>query len=522
MKSKIKQLLVGVLTVAVISSNFAAALIPGAATITGTIAVTENKTVVASTTDTTVDVPVKVTFTEPVTGPHGRFSITADGATLTGIEVDSFDNANAEENPDAYVRIGDEYGDDGTNLETGTILVESAIDNKAAVVKYINLVATFTVPANTAAGTVIPVTVKGIDATNANEDNWEDLDATDGNITVTAAEPEKTVADYIANVDITNSAENQSVTGTVSYTVETTQALFSYVKGLGGEITALGLRGTWDGSDPATSTTGAYAEYQIPAGYFDYFATNGWAMPNLLQVYYTGMNIYQMADTNVRFASNVTYKLNNETIIVYAEVTSQVLMDYLRIQTEDEKSKAIVDVYDLAIATESVDVNGSSSNLEADFGPTFVPSYNLHDIKINGTVSYSAAQIKSLFSYVKGLGGEITALGLRGTWDGSDPTTSTTGAYAEYQIPAGYFDYFATNGWAMPNLLQVYYTGMNVAQFNTDVKFAASYTYKDANGVSHVEYLGDVLTYSFNDLISGDTTDLAVAYKELYNTISGE
>ena len=350
MKSKIKQLLVGVLAVAVISSNFVAALIPNAATIKGTIAVTENKTVVASTTDTTVDVPVKVTFTEAVTGPHGRFSITADGATLTNVKVDSFNNANAE-NPDAYVRIGDEYGADGTNLKTGTILVESAIDNKAAVVTYINLVATFTVPANTAAGTVIPVTVKGIDATNANEDNWEDLDATNGNITVTAAEPEKTVADYIANVDITNSAENQSVTGTVSYTVETTQALFSYVKGLGGEITALGLRGTWDGSDP---------------------------------------------------------------------------------------------------------------------------------------------------------------------------TTSTTGAYAEYQIPAGYFDYFATNGWAMPNLLQVYYTGMNVAQFNTDVKFAASYTYKDANGVSHVEYLGDVLTYSFNDLISGDTTDLAVAYKELYNTISGE
>ena len=190
MKSKIKQLLVGVLTVAVISSNFAAALIPGAATITGTIAVTENKTVVASTTDTTVDVPVKVTFTEPVTGPHGRFSITADGATLTDIKVDSFDNANAKENPDAYVRIGDEYGDDGTNLETGTILVESAIDNKAAVVTYINLVTTFTVPANTAADTVIPVTVKGIDATNANEDNWEDLVATDGNITVTAAEPD--------------------------------------------------------------------------------------------------------------------------------------------------------------------------------------------------------------------------------------------------------------------------------------------------------------------------------------------
>lgn len=187
MKSKIKQLLVGVLAVAVISSNFVAALIPNAATITGTIAVTENKTVVASTTDTTVDVPVKVTFTEAVTGPHGRFSITADGATLTNVKVDSFDNANAEENPDAYVRIGDEYGDDGTNLETGTILVESAIDNKAAVVTYINLVATFTVPANTAAGTVIPVTVKGIDTTNANEDNWEDLVATNGKITVHGA-----------------------------------------------------------------------------------------------------------------------------------------------------------------------------------------------------------------------------------------------------------------------------------------------------------------------------------------------
>lgn len=190
MKSKIKQLLVGVLAVAVISSNFVAALIPNAATITGTIAVTENKTVVASTTDTTVDVPVKVTFKEAVTGPHGRFSITADGATLTNVKVDSFDNANAKENPDAYVRIGDEYGDDGTNLETGTILVESAIDNKAAVVTYINLVATFTVPANTDAGTVIPVTVKGIDATNANEDNWEDLVATNGKITVEADEPE--------------------------------------------------------------------------------------------------------------------------------------------------------------------------------------------------------------------------------------------------------------------------------------------------------------------------------------------
>ena len=196
MKSKIKQLLVGVLTVAVISSNFAAALIPGAATITGTIAVTENKTVVASTTDTTVDVPVMVTFSEPVTGPHGRFSITADGATLTGIEVDSFDNANAKENPDAYVRIGDEYGDDGTNLETGTILVESAIDNKAAVVTYINLVATFTVPANTAAGTVIPVTVKGIDTTNANEDNWEDLAATNGKITVEADVTHEAAADW--------------------------------------------------------------------------------------------------------------------------------------------------------------------------------------------------------------------------------------------------------------------------------------------------------------------------------------
>ena len=526
--SKTKRLLSVTLAIAMIILSAFSAFAEDTETVveplSGTVAA-GNVTVKPDVTEVTV--PVTITFENKQTSPHGMFDISADGATLKSATLVSFNNDNYVEDPN----LSDEenidksvYLDaDGINSANGRIVVESSTDeSKKPATSEVKIDVVLEFATALKADQVIDVVIDGIQATNFSEASWDGMKAVNGTITVEAAEPEKTVADYIANVDITNSAENQSVTGTVSYTVETTQALFSYVKGLGGEITALGLRGTWDGSDPATSTTGAYAEYQIPAGYFDYFATNGWAMPNLLQVYYTGMNIYQMADTNVRFASNVTYKLNNETIIVYAEVTSQVLMDYLRIQTEDEKSKAIVDVYDLAIATESVDVNGSSSNLEADFGPTFVPSYNLHDIKINGTVSYSAAQIKSLFSYVKGLGGEITALGLRGTWDGSDPTTSTTGAYAEYQIPAGYFDYFATNGWAMPNLLQVYYTGMNVAQFNTDVKFAASYTYKDANGVSHVEYLGDVLTYSFNDLISGDTTDLAVAYKELYNTISGE
>ena len=367
MKSKIKQLLVGVLTVAVISSNFAAALIPGAATITGTIAVTENKTVVASTTDTTVDVPVKVTFTEPVTGPHGRFSITADGATLTGIEVDSFDNANAEENPDAYVRIGDEYGDDGTNLETGTILVESAIDNKAAVVKYINLVATFTVPANTAAGTVIPVTVKGIDTTNANEDNWEDLDATNGTITVEVDEPEDTLT-------VTTDAKpagNTTFMARQRYTYTFTGEVASYGVLVWREAAYDAAYSETDGLDLTTYTANIPITAVDANGYTtNGLAVTGIALPKITEVFYT---VPYVVDTN-----GVTYYSDETFSFSYAAY----LIDRMTTGSTEVQAKvnAIMDLY---YSTEGVQVYDGQTAPEYTFESkgtyTAVPEMTVED-----------------------------------------------------------------------------------------------------------------------------------------------
>ncbi len=351
-------------------------------------------------------------------------------------------------------------------------------------------------------------------------------DYVDGTCSVCGAEDPDAVVDvteYIADIVVTNKAEDQSVNGAVYYDAAASTKIATYVNSLGGEITKLGLVITWDGTDPTVSDTGANGFMPIPVKSSGTDGTalmmNGLNLGMVASSFYANMNIYQVATTEVKQVSYVEYVVDGETVTIYDEVVSQVLMDYLVTQTEDEKAKMLVDTYNLANAAASEYKTYATDVMDADYGPNIVVSYNLANIEVSATYNYTAAQSRAIAKYVQDKGGEITKLGMTVTWDGTDPKSLENGMSAGMDIPAGGTGMMA-NGLALNGVASGFYQQMNVKQFASDVKYASFVTYT-VDGESITEYIGDVKVYKFIDLIQEDTSDLAVAYKDMYSTFVG-
>lgn len=509
---------------------------------------------------------------------------TLKSATLTDFDNANYvdDPAITEDDVDKSVYVD---ADGVNTANGRIVVESATDDSKQPATTYVKLDVVLEFATELTAGQVIDVVISNIQATNLSEYGWDGMSAVNGKITVAADVTHEaatewtydetnhwhacvvdgctehtydvaahTLGDYVASEDgttetatcsancgythtqdveekdtpetfvndvtVSNLVDTQEIRATFIYTAAETKELATYINDLGGVVTAFGVGITWDGTDPKTSETGANAVQEINATYWNYILNYGLALDNVVYSYYAGMNLTQMATTNVRCITYYTYALNSETITVYSAEKSQILMDYLRTQS-DEKSTAVVSAYELMQAADSADVSASSVILDGTYGPTFTAYYDLKNITAKGSISYTAAQTKALANYINDIDGTITALNLAFTWDGTDPMTSTTALVGTQDINSSYWNYMCNYGLALPDILNGYFTGMNFAQFDDSVSFVAYVTYTDANGDSQKYYLGETQSIRFVELIEADTSELGVAYKDLYSKFVG-
>ena len=459
----------------------------------------ETVTVDAGTTEVTV--PVTITVTD---GFYAAFiQVQSEFGALTAVSIP--DDADYNVTADDYTAV---------DLATGKMLVMSIYgDDLRNDLTTATVNCTFTADAAPAAGDyAVTVTLPEVPAAD-----WAEyavaLTAANGKVVVTGTTV--SVSDYISDVTLTYSAEAQQVTGAIAYTKADAKELAEAVQSLDGVITYLGIAMTTDGTDPATSATAFVQGNDVNSNIWNKLLAGNQVYN--ASAYYYGMNFKQIEDTDVRFVAVVKYTVSDETVTVYGAENSGNLYEYLSSQTDDA-SLALLDAIALNKAATSVDTITAELELTEEFGPTFTASYDLATVKSTGKISYTKAQGKALADYVVEQGGNsITYLGIAMTTDGTDPTTSATAFVQGNDVNSNIWNKLLAGNQAYN--ASAYYLGMNVAQFGSELKFAA--VVKVATDDGEYSFYSDVQTIRFIDQIAADNSELANAYEALYTSFVG-
>ncbi|MBQ3052237.1 MAG: hypothetical protein IJD55_00860, partial [Clostridia bacterium] len=295
----------------------------------------------------------------------------------------------------------------------------------------------------------------------------------------------------LIKLDVATDVKAQKVTGAAAYDAAASKAIAEYVKALGGTITKLGLKMTVNGET-------LDAPLSITVDYFN-------AMLNGLDLsayapaaYYAGMNVNQMS-TVVTFVSYCEYvDANGETQVLEGVAVDYTFDQYLAENSEDPDVQLIVAMKDAAANAADVEKAGAETKVEN--GPAIESTYNLKDLSVSATFSYTADDMNKLALAAQDAGNVITGLGFKVTWANGEETSVAA-------ISEDYWNYMLSTGFAFS--ADAFLKGMNLEEMGGDVTFTAYYTC--ANG----EVVIGEQTVKFIDLISGDAD--AAAYVNAYN-----
>lgn len=316
-------------------------------------------------------------------------------------------------------------------------------------------------------------------------------------------------------VNLTYDTAAQKITGIISYTRAGCVAMATYVKNeLGGEILDFGTIMTVDGQAPAIDNTTFINKRTDNAKGYSWSTMQNTGYNTSIGYAFTGMNFNQISDI-IKFAGFVAVKVGDNTYYYYGQVYGESLYNYLATAT-DEKSVALYNACNTVASATSSITTADTFNSE-NYGIEFTASYDLKSAKLQLAPKFTRAGCIALADYIKTLGGTITDFGTLMTVDGTDPTYDTAFfKYARTETAKG-FDWNTMQDTGYNTTLGCAFTGMNLAQFGSVVKFRTFVQYTTAEGNTEYFYPSDIQTYKFIDMIEEDNSELAVELKDLYN-----
>ncbi len=134
---------------------------------------------------------------------------------------------------------------------------------------------------------------------------------------------------------------------------------------------------------------------------------------------------------------------------------------------------------------------------------------------VRGTAVYTAAQTKEIANAIKKEGGVITGMGVAMSYDGTDIKTSDSVYVSNIPVDAGTWNGLVSTGY--PLTVYAEYKGMNFAQMDQEVVFAAYVTYTK-DGVSSTVY-GVEAASVFSEYLATATDADSVALKASYDLV---
>ena len=303
---------------------------------------------------------------------------------------------------------------------------------------------------------------------------------------------------------------NQSVSGIIVYTRAGTKAIAENINALGGTVVDFGTMFNGNGIDPTAETTEfTYARTNNAKGFvWSQMLNTGYN--TTIGIKYSGLNFAQMRKV-IKFVGFVKYELNGETKYLYSDIKSGTLYDYALTQTDDY-SASLVDALNKISSASSNLTNYSTSVENNSIGLTV--KYDLATSAIQFVPKYTREGCKEIAAYIDSLGGQITEFGSIFSGNASAELTVENASFTYGRVSSGKaYSWDTMKNTGYNTTLGISYSGMNIAQMNSAIKFRTFVEYIDANGETQYYYPTAEFSYSFMNVISGDTSDLAAALK---------